>query len=253
MPFREGVAFDAIAHILKPGQRSDFVLPLGLFSGLQAGYYRLVTEIYIDDGNSMALATAEFSIMDNTASYTEAPAKPVIYLYPQEETEVIVQLRFDGTLTCTYPSYNDGWRVIAQPDGTLTDAADGQEYSYLFWEGIGDAQYDFSSGFVVKGSETMSFLQEKLAALGLTPKEYNEFIVYWLPRMQENAYNLISFQQEAYTEHAELTITPQPDSILRVFMAYKALREPVELPEQQLPSFEREGFTVVEWGGAESF
>ena len=45
---------------------------------------------------------------------------------------------------------------------------------------------DFSRGFVVRGSDTAAFLREKLAYMGLTPREYNEFIVYWLPRMQNN-------------------------------------------------------------------
>ena len=52
-------------------------------------------------------------------------AKPVIYLYPEKETEVTVKLNYAGELTCTYPAYNDGWKVSASPDGTLTDA-DGQ-------------------------------------------------------------------------------------------------------------------------------
>lgn len=177
-------------------------------------------------------------------------AKPVIYLYPERETEVSVRLDYDGELTCTYPAYQDGWTVMARPDGTLT-APDGGEYSYLFWEGINESNYDFSSGFVVKGSETAAFLREKLATLGLTAREYNEFIVYWLPRMQDHAYNLISFQQEAYTEGAELTVSPKPDSMLRVFMAYKPLEKPIAIAPQELPTFQREGFAVVEWGGTE--
>ena len=51
--------------------------------------------------------------------------KPVIYLYPEEETDVSVTLAYDGTLTCTYPNYKTGWHVSAKPDGTLTDE-DGQ-------------------------------------------------------------------------------------------------------------------------------
>ena len=69
--------------------------------------------------------------------------------------------------------------------------------------------------------------------------------------MEENNYNLITFQGEKYTEHAKLKISPEPDSILRVFMAYKPLDKPVDIPEQELEPFEREGFTVIEWGGAE--
>lgn len=182
---------------------------------------------------------------------SEAVAKPVIYLYPEEETEVSVALDFDGQLTCTYPDYRDGWRVLARPDGTLTDLADGLEYSYLFWEGLSDTQYDLSRGFVVAGKDTADFLRDALSTLGLTAREYNEFIVYWLPRMQDNPYNLITFQGGAYTDSAPLAISPAPDSLLRVFMVWKPLDAPVDIPPQELTGFEREGFTVVEWGGTE--
>ena len=182
---------------------------------------------------------------DKQESYTVS--KPVLYLYPETTTEVSVKLDYQGTLTTTYPAYNNGWVVTAEPDGTLT--SDGREYSYLFWEGVSDTEYDFSEGFVVSGEDTAEFLAEKLSYLGLTPREYNEFIVYWLPQMEENAYNLISFQSDAYTDSAPLTVEPEPDTILRVFMAYKPLEKPVEVPEQTLTPTERDGFTLVEWGG----
>ena len=140
--------------------------------------------------------------------------------------------------------------MTAYPDGTLLDA-EGNEYSYLFWEGVSDTEYDFSKGFCVAGEDTADFLRETLAEIGLTPEEYNEFIVYWLPQMQGNAYNLISFQQERYTQTAKLEITPAPDSMLRVFMAWKPLEQPQEIEAQEFAPFRREGFTVVEWGGTE--
>ena len=96
-------------------------------------------------------------------------------------------------------------------------------------------------------------LRSKLSEMGMTAREYNEFIVYWLPYMQDNAYNLISFQWENYDESAKLNISPEPDNMLRVFMAFKSIEEPIEVPEQKLPVLEREGFTVVEWGGAEVY
>ncbi|MCL1853818.1 MAG: hypothetical protein FWF88_12490 [Peptococcaceae bacterium] len=178
-----------------------------------------------------------------------APEKPVIYLYPPEPTEVTVRLEYNGVLDYTYPAYDNGWSVTAHPNGVLTNHHDGMEYSYLFWEGHGQAHYDFSKGFVVKGEDTAVFLQEKLSYMGLLPREYNEFIVYWLPRMQNNAYNLIAFQDRAYTDTAQLIVTPAPDSMLRVFMACKPLDEPLEVEEQTLAPFTRSGFTVVEWGG----
>ena len=178
--------------------------------------------------------------------------KPVIYLYPEAELEVTVSLDYDGELTCVYPALDaDGaWTVTAAPDGTLTDGS-GQTYNSLYWEGAGNAAYDFSEGFCVPGADTAAFLEDALAQLGLTRREANEFIVYWLPRMEQNPYNLIAFQGEAYTDRARLTVTPQPDSVLRVFMAWKGLDAPMELPPQELPAFQRTGFTLVEWGGTE--
>ena len=178
----------------------------------------------------------------------ETTAKPVIYLYPEEEMEITVELDYNGTLTSMYPVYEDGWSVIAKPDGTLMDAF-GREYYCLFWEGERVAEYDFSKGFCVAGVDTAAFLEDALEKLGLTDKEANEFIIYWLPQMEGNAYNLISFQKDTYTENAVLTIEPTPDNMQRVFMAWKSLDKPVDVEPQQLNGFERAGFTVVEWGG----
>lgn len=178
-------------------------------------------------------------------------AKPVIYLYPQEETRVSVKLDFDGKLTSTYPAYGEGWTVDASPDGTLTDPLTGREYYCLFWEGISDTEYDFSTGFCVAGEDTAAFLEGALADLGLTEREADEFIIYWLPKMEGNSYNLISFQTAAYTDSAQLTIDPAPDTLIRVFMAWQGLDQPVEVEPQTLTAPARTGFTAVEWGGAE--
>ena len=178
-----------------------------------------------------------------------AAEKPVIYLYPEETMEVTVKLDYNGEITCTYPTYNEGWTVTAHSDGTLINQKDGKEYSYLFWEGNSNIKYDMSKGFIVKGEDTADFLRDKLEYIGMTPKEYNEFIVYWLPKMQNNPYNLITFQNKVYTDNAELEIIPEPDSILRVFMAYRPLDEAISIEEQNLEPFKRQGFTVVEWGG----
>ena len=162
-----------------------------------------------------------------------------------------MKLDYAGELTCTYPEYKDGWHVVAYPDGTLVDNATGEEYSYLFWEGNSNTKYDLSKGYVIAGEDTAKFLEEKLAELGLNRTEANEFIVYWLPKMQSNSYNLITFQNDIYTNLAKLEITPNPDSVLRVFMAYKALDEQIEIEEPVIEPFERKGFTVIEWGGTE--
>ncbi len=197
---------------------------------------------------ALFLGCGRFGDCDNDDTVEK---KPVIYLYPETATEVDVKLDYAGKLTCTYPKYENGWSVVAEPDGTLKDVKTGKEYSYLFWEGESKVKYDLSKGYVVKGEDTAEFLQEKLAEIGLLPKEYNEFIVYWLPEMEDNPYNLITFQNEVYTNSAILTVNPQPDSVLRVFMAYKELEKPIKIESPKITPFERKGFTVVEWGGTE--
>ena len=194
------------------------------------------------------------SVYDGSSSYLIAPKKPVLYLYPERPTDVSVKLDFDGRLTAAYPAYNGGWNVRAYPDGRLINKADGLEYSYLFWEGIANqTHWDLSEGYCVAGGDTAAFLQKNLSRLGLTPKEYNEFIVYWLPQMQDHPYNLITFQWDAYEKTAPLTITPAPDSMLRVFMVFVPLDKPMQVkaPAERAP-FVRRGFTAVEWGGSET-
>ena len=181
----------------------------------------------------------------------EVAYKPVIYLYPEAQTAVSVHLALNGSLTCTYPAYQHGWQVTAAPDGTLT-GANGQTYNYLYWEGQIAAKWDMTKGFCIKGADTAAFLEDALAKLGLTRREANEFIVYWLPLMQENPYNVISFQTVAYTDAAKPAITPQPDTLIRVFMTYKPSNTFVQITPQVLTAPERVGFTAVEWGGTQA-
>ena len=180
--------------------------------------------------------------------------KPVIYLYPPQEEAVTVRLDFAGKITALYPAFDEvigGWQVTAFPDGHLTDPRDGREYSYLFWEGEGRTDWDLSTGFVVRGSDTRQFLQDTLPKLGLTPREYNEFIVYWYPKMQASRFNLIHFAGREYTDTAVLNVNPPPDSVIRVFMVWKPLATEISLPPQFFPPVDRHGFSVVEWGGTE--
>jgi hypothetical protein len=196
------------------------------------------------------------SSLDLGTCYGDSIAlKPVIYLYPPRQEQISVQLDYNGQITDVYPQFNDKksqiWHVLADPDGSLIDSSDGRNYSYLFWEGQDHNQYDLSTGFVVRGSDTARFLQDKLAEIGLEPKEYNDFIVFWLPKMQHNPYNLIHFAGKEYTDSAKLNISPEPDSVLRVFMVFKPLKQPITIQPQSFNEFSRNGLTVVEWGGSE--
>jgi hypothetical protein len=222
------------------------ILAVSLTGGV--GYYVYQTKLKNQDSGNTPETIIPYS---GDEEYTIK--KPIIYLYPNRTQEVKVRLDYSGKLVSTYPDYNKnirGWDVIANPDGSLVNKEDNKPYSYIFWEGTqNNINYDLSSGFVAKGSETKAFLQSMLEEIGLTPKEYNEMIVYWLPQMEHNKFNLIHFAGSEYTNEAKLTISPTPDSILRVFMVFKPLNKYQEVKPQTMVPFERKGFTVIEWGG----
>lgn len=179
-------------------------------------------------------------------------AKPIIYLYPKKEMDVTVQLNFDGKLTHTYPAYNDGWIVHAKPSGQLFDK-DSVEYYALYWEGLNNHEFKMNDGFIVPGNESAKFLNDVLKKLGLNRREANEFIVYWLPKLESSPFNFIHFSFDDYEGMAKLKIEPKPDEIIRVMMVYQPLNNKISIKEQILPNkiFSRNGFTVVEWGGSE--
>lgn len=196
------------------------------------------------------VVTILYNAYNHEAKFTYIMAgKPVIYLYPQIETNVNIEVSFAGNFTFTYPEYTDGWAVTAKTDGTLISGT--TEYPYLFWEGkVMNYSPKFDEGFLVGRKETVSFLEEKLKILGLNEKERADFITYWAPHLIKNDFNIIKFDTEEYASKVSLNIDPQPDSTIRVFMIYKAANGNESMKEQELKTVERNGFVAVEWGGA---
>ena len=181
--------------------------------------------------------------------------KPVIYLYPEKATEVLVQLETIGKLTFTYPELNTGWHLTANPDGTLKIGE--QTYPYLFWEAEQAVESPFhttTDGFVVSRSNVTSFLEEKLTLMGFNDRERTDFITFWGPQLAANAYNLVQFQfNDVCDSYATLMISPTPDHINRVYMVWTASQtgENDLIQPQVLPVLDRSGFDVLEWGGVE--
>ena len=178
--------------------------------------------------------------------------KPIIYLYPKEKTTVTVELLNKDNLTTTYPKYIDKWEVIAYPNGDLIDTKTNRSLYGLYWEGKNYESTIQEEGFVVKGTDTIEFLEKALDKLGLTEREANEFIIYWLPKLEQNKYNYIHFSSiETINKIMPLKVTPKPDTVIRILMEYKALDKPIKVKKQQLKTPQRKGFTLVEWGGTE--
>ena len=228
----------------------SFLIVASVLVGFYYGYYRNPKFHSCPDGrwwcSKLMCMCVVYQSVDTTAY------KPIIYLYPEEITNVTVALGYPDNTTHTYPKYNEPWQVQAEPNGNLTDLKTGRHYYALYWEGKNTVSANIpTEGFVVKGEETISFLEEKLDQLGLTEREAEEFIVYWLPKLESAKYNLIRFQTLAeQNKNMPLNIAPAPQTVIRVMMEYRPLDEEIKIKEQKLPAKpERNGFTVVEWGG----
>lgn len=176
--------------------------------------------------------------------------KPVIYLYPEKDTDIKVEVKPNGGFTKTEPMYDNGWFVRATTQSELFNYADKTNYPYLFWEG---KAYNFVTpnyGFVMSKNEVSVKMPQILAKLGLNEKETKDFLEFWQPKLEVKPYVFVTFlPQREFDKLAPLTVNPRPDTIIRVFMDYIPLDAPINVAPMQIRTPERVGFTVVEWGG----
>jgi hypothetical protein len=176
-------------------------------------------------------------------------AKPVIYLYPKTKQEITVKVNSSKKEFVSIPKADNGWNVIADTESNIWDITSGKKFHYLFWEDS-IAYEKPKTGFIVKAKNVNKFLDEKLVKMGLNNKEIADFKDFWLPKMKAYPYYFISFlQTEELNKIVPLKISPKPDSLIRVFMHFDGLQQPVEVQSQTLKPERRTGFAVVEWGG----
>lgn len=182
--------------------------------------------------------------------------KPVIYVYPKQTKKINITLDLKGNFNFTYPSYINDWDFIADSNGTIH--MNDREYHYLFWDGILNLKADkinWNEGFVVNKNNLVSFFEDKLTKMGLNSKEIDDYITYWCPMMMVNENNYIHFIfNKDYDTYATLKVEPKPDVMFRVFMVWSKTdtKNASQIKEQPLESFKRFGFSLVEWGGAET-
>ena len=191
------------------------------------------------------------NVLNSSNNLPDVDYKPIIYIYPENDIDVEVKLGYKDLLTVSYPKYENGWNVRALKDGTLIDKNTNRELYALYYESNNKVKFNIQEdGFVIKGSDAASFLEEKLEILGLNSKEINEFIIYWLPILESNEYNYIRFaSNEEINENMPLEVSPKPESVIRVLMTFKGLDKEIDVIPQQLTKVERKGYSVVEWGG----
>jgi len=177
--------------------------------------------------------------------------KPVIYLYPEQEMDVLVQVNPTGGFTKVEPNYPEGgWLVKASTQSRLYNYADNTTYPYLFWEGHAQSYEKPEKGFVFAKSEVPTKMRELLYKTGLNEKETEDFMEFWQDKLMVKDYVFVTFIPKTFFDKmAPLTVEPVPDKVIRVFMDYTPLDTPIKVEPIKIFTPIRKGFTVVEWGG----
>ena len=125
-------------------------------------------------------------------------------------------------------------------------------YSYIYWDAAipNNLITVPKEGYSVAYSGLSEFLTTLLPRLGLNRQEAKDFIDYWTAQLPKSNYYFIGIiPQMQINTLAPLIINPKPDSILRVTLFFKPLEEDKFVTAPKIESFNRHGFSVIEWGG----
>jgi hypothetical protein len=207
-----------------------------------------------------------FNRFDGETNWYFPACKPAVYLYPQKEQRINVQVGIkQGFLTYTDPVYpKGGWDVVANPSGKIQylgaqiwDSQGKVQYPsgvfpYLYYEGkITSTQVKRpETGYVVSLVYLSKTFDTLLPRLGLTTTEAAAFKQYWLRVLPPSPYYFIGVMpQEEVEENEPLTITPKEDTMIRVRLYFEALDTFKDVEEPKIKTPARKGFTVVDWGG----
>jgi hypothetical protein len=175
-------------------------------------------------------------------------AAPNIYLYPEMAGNISVTLTFmdeSGVFTHTDPEYGNGWDVWVAPDGLI----DGT-YNYLYYAGELQSRFQLDEGWAVEEKDVFQWFEQTMSQMGFNQNEIADFIDYWIDHLPASpCYHIYPQDTGLVDAHVAIHIEPVPDTLERMwFYIEKADHCEALLGPEEVVPFEREGFTVVEWG-----
>lgn len=201
---------------------------------------------------NLQLETFQIKQQQQQYDWLGAWCKPAINLYPTQKTTVHVTVEPKGHFNLTIPQYKpDGWTVTAYPDGNIQ--YNNQNFPYLYYEAAIEDQYikEPQNGYVVASDGLANLFNTVLPQVGLNAKEQSEFSDYWLKALPKSPYYFVGLiPTNEIDTMAPLTVSPAPDSELRVSLYFKPLENNnMQVQAPQIENFNRHGFVVTEWGG----
>lgn len=181
--------------------------------------------------------------------------KPVLYFYPTEKTLIDVRLNIPGKVTVSDPTYpiDTGWQnVTAFPNGILH--YNNTTYHYLYYETAVDTHVVPDNGIFIKKENLLLTLNSLLPKYGLNKLEQKEFLDYWMPELQKLHTKYIFFSVLNNKEKSKIDdvqINPKPDTFIHLLAYFKPVNTMYSVKSLTFPKqVQRNGFTVVEWGGS---
>ena len=193
----------------------------------------------------------EDSICDtcNTCDTCLIAYKPNIYIYPEEKSQLIVNINFPlgGMIVKSIPEYGKGWNINVDTNGLING-----KYNYLFYESKQPYVWQENEGWIIKKADLSKFFNENMYCYGFRGNEILDFTDYWIPRLSGSEFYAIYPQEASIINRViELKLSKEPDEMLRLFYVIqgvdtlndKILKEPGDVK-----SIERNGYFVTEWG-----
>lgn len=183
---------------------------------------------------------------DSSNNFGPYVKKPNIYIYPTERIHLDIQLIFPngGKIIESTPNYENGWEIEVLPSGFINN-----QYDYLFYEAQIPELMQREYGWKINGIDLSSFFMNNLKSLLFAKEEIDDFIEYWIPLLDTTKTYVIYPQfNEELKKIIQLKFSIVPDNLIRVFYLIEESNENINIKTPQIPSFKREGFTVLEWG-----
>jgi len=173
--------------------------------------------------------------------------KPNIYIYPKEQIQLFVKLDFPmgGKIITSIPEYGTGWNITVNTNGLIDNT-----YSYLFYESTQPDIWQKDYGWIAKTDELEPFFRKNMADYGFTGREIDDFIDYWIPRLNNYSfYSIYPQTKQLIDKVIKLDLSKKPDNLLRLFYVVKGHNKLQEkLLEPTIADFIRDGYFVTEWG-----
>ncbi len=172
--------------------------------------------------------------------------KPNIYIYPETDLNLCVQLTFPlgGNVIKSDPEYNEEWCVHVDSEGVIDN-----QYTYLFYESSQPNIFQYENGWCVCKDNLESFFRDNMSTYNFSQQEIMDFTDYWIPLLTESKFYCIYPQiNEILDKVISLNFSDQPDHIYRLFYGVIESDEFVNLNAPKITPFERFGYYVTEWG-----